>query len=318
MLLTQLFHIVLPKFFRSTALARQNISRITAGRGEEKMTKLNISILPLLLAVVTAAGCGKNGSPTKPTDPTPTPTPTPSGMTFAVLDQESGITVPSGTVTVNGMTTNIVNGLVTVNGFAGADATIAVPGHITRMTRLGDPEIRVMANIDESTMRAMLYGSWTSGRIKRPTSPCVLVPEGEVASDQSARNAVEQTANIMTNATGGNIPFSMSDNASGGCVIRIRVNGVMPAGAAAVFFLGTHSGDVFAGGVIEVRSIWGARSAVLLAHECGHAFGLDHNPGFGLMNAHEITITDFTPEEKRVMMFSASRRPGTKPLDDDR
>jgi hypothetical protein len=185
------------------------------------------------------------------------------------------------------------------------------------MTRLGDPEIRVMANIDESTMRAMLYGSWTSGRIKRPVGPCVLVPEGEVANDQAARVALEQIASVLTNATGGRIPFSMSDNPNGGCIIREKVNGAMPTGSARLASW-VYNGDVFVAGVIEVRNIFVARAIGGVAHECGHAFGLDHNPGTGLMSPSGAELNDFSSEEKRIMTFSASRRPGTKPLDDDR
>ena len=279
---------------------------------------------PLLLPAALLAGCGSG--PALPSGGTASPVPT----AIRVLSGDTGLAVAGARVTglAQAVTTDAGGG-GSLELAVGTPLTIEAADFFLRETVFrGETAFwlwPIRADAGEAFIQELVYNHLVSdGSLTRPVSGVFLELTPAVGDDASASAVQAQAAAQTQAATGGVIPFVVTDAAPAGAVaISVRVDPDDPflrdnPSYGAITRV-TFPGHRISGGSTTYRGLREAAALPLVAHEMGHALGLGHPSQRGLMSPASIAqFTDLTPAEAFAVRMMLLRLPGNRLPDNDR
>lgn len=262
-------------------------------------------MLSVLLAGAASYGCG-GSSPIAPP-------PVSSSITVRVVDgltnaPIAGVAVSAGDV--SGTTND--TGHVTLTGTGlNSGSTIFVSGangYRARRTLSCGRDVTLWPNrpgdVDDAITQALGYNS--SGRMDYPGSVSLL-PSAELLADDGVMATLRDAASHVMSVIEGKTAIAVGG--SGVMKYDIRINPAIPTTGQT-----TRSAT---GGVIEFRDMKSARMKSLAMHEIVWTLGAGApSPYPGLMSKN-ISGTDFTEQEKRVLLLRYTRPVGALFTGDD-
>jgi hypothetical protein len=285
----------------------------------------------LAASAILAAACGAPG----PASPS-------AGATLAkrafdtpyvtVVSGDDGLPVAGAQVWVAGTRwTTDGAGQVPVPVEATASVDVAAEGFLDRQTRLGHGPLTlwpIAPGRGGEYVREIIYRSSAGARATRSVADqplqrveagrVVLLPSHALTRDPAALSACRVAIDEINHATEDRVVFSLGGNTSGAAVFTVDINPQLP------WLAGTYKrlrGHVIVGGRIEFASRSGARDARFLAHELGHALGLQHSPSpadLMYFEARAGGARTFTPAERLTVRLLLQRRAGNHYPDNDR
>jgi hypothetical protein len=252
-----------------------------------------------------------------------------------ILTVVSGATeqpVPGAEVVVGGrrLSTDGAGAVALPAGATGAVDVLAA-GFLSRQTRLGPDRITlwpVGPGRGPDYVRAIIYQSSAAGGaaghgpdqpLQRVAAARVVVsPSRELLRDAAAMAAHRAAIAQLNDVTEGGVSFSLGGSVAGAAVFETRVDAALPWLAAAYKQL---SGSAIAGGRIAFCSLDTARQPRFVAHELGHALGLQHSASTGdlmYFEARSGGASAFSEAERLTVRLLLQRRPGNHFPDNDR
>jgi hypothetical protein len=299
---------------------------------------MRLRLLMLTVACASAAaGCGGNPVGPSPVDAPSAPRTT-SATTLRFVSGETGEPVAGAAIFLDGQRyTTDGAGQIRLDAPAVAGSlTVTAEPFLVRRTRASADTFSLWpktspTGLDESVTATLVYGCPSAGctgseaLLRVVDRRVYVVPAPDLRADGAATSALEEAAERITAATGGEVVFSVWPSPPAGAVtVTVLVDPADPdllsrdAGAVTKRYLGGRSSIVRS--VVVVRSLELARSTPLLLHELGHAFGLGHSPRRGdvMWNGPELYgARDFTPRERLSVGLMLQRAPGNRFPDDD-
>jgi hypothetical protein len=306
-----------------------------------------------LLALASLVAC-HGGSPTGPTPaaavPAPTPAATVPGPTSAasthvlhdvtIISGETQQPVAGARVLVDGTpyTTDDAGKIVLRAVSSGArDLDVSASGFLERRTLFRSSLFSLWPKVsptglDEEYSARLVYNcsEATCPSAGQPLARVLqahvfVVPSAEIRSDPAALATQEQAAALITVATGGEVTFTVADEAPPGALtvstwVDPRDPILLQLGAGGVTRRQIDSRAAITGATVALRSLELARRLPLVLHELGHTFGLGHSPRVGdlMWNGPEIyDLSDFSPRERLAVGLMLQRSPGNRFPDSD-
>jgi hypothetical protein len=208
---------------------------------------------------------------------------------------------------------------------------IVADGFLGRQTRLGPARLTlwpVGPGRGPDYVRAIIYLSSAAGGAaghgpdqplqRVAASRVVVMPSSELARDVEAMSAHRAAVAAINDATGGVVSFSLGGSRAGAAAFGTAVDAALPWLAAAYKDL---DGSAIVGGRLAFGSLAAARDARVVAHELGHALGLQHSAAAAdlmYFEARADGASSFTEAERLTIRLLLQRRPGNRYPDNDR
>jgi hypothetical protein len=280
-----------------------------------------------LIAVLLLPACGGGGGGSTGPNPVPAASPTPAAAASAVLtvtSASSGAPVGGAQVTAGGVTRSTNSaGQVTIDRIAVGDSVAIDSGadFLRRQSRFSTSALTlnlwpIAPGRDSTFVRELVY-SLTPEVMVRPVSGVYLVLSSEMQNDRAVRDFQVFSASLVNRASGGALPFVVSENPPPGSVVfNVSIDPGVPEGAAASTRYSLSASRV-TGGTIRYKTRDYALDVAVAPHEMGHAYGLGHPTQLGMMEATTYDFSDFTPAESFEMRLMPLRQPGNMFPDND-
>jgi hypothetical protein len=277
-----------------------------------------------LLAAL-AAACGRD----LPTTAAPTAG---DGRYLTIVSGDTGEPVAAAQVSVAGRTlTSDAEGRVALPSEAGGSVDVQAAGYLSRQTRLGSERITlwpIAPGRGPDYVRAIVYRSSAAGGVgglgaeqalqRVEAARVVVSPSRAIVRDVEAMAALRQAVAQINDATEGRVEFSLGGSPAGAAVFSVEVDTGLPWIAATYKRL---EGATIAGGRIVLGSLANARSSRFLAHELGHALGLQHSAApadLMFFEAREGGAVSFSGAERLTIRLLLQRHAGNHYPDNDR
>jgi hypothetical protein len=177
-------------------------------------------------------------------------------------------------------------------------------------------------------VRALLYTpAWLTRETAPPAATALVrivasrvsvVPSARLAGDEAARRAHLLGAAAVTEATGGTVTFVVEARPSSEVVVRTSLDASASADALTYREL---RGAAVVGGRTVFASLDAARDPGFLAHELGHALGLQHSTEPADVMYYRCggrASFAFSDKERRTIRLLLQRPPGNQFPDNDR
>ena len=242
-----------------------------------------------------------------------------------VVSGDTGDPVASAIISVNGRrTTTNGSGLAIVAAAGPAEIvsaeflprrTSTLGGVVTLWPRDGDyGEAYVRALVYQRGWQTRETATGPDGALRRIDPGTVaVVPEPRLWNDPAARAAHEQAAAGLTAATDGRVTFVVTNTPGSLRVVWSYLDGSLPAGDAITYR--DLRGDAITGARIRFGSADVARSPRFVAHELGHALGLEHSIVTTDVMYYAIDRglpAEFSGNERRTIRLLLQRVPGNR------
>jgi hypothetical protein len=214
---------------------------------------------------------------------------------------------------------------------AAGSVHIAAEGFLSRQTRLGQGRLTlwpVGPGRGPEYVRAIIYRSSAAGGAARrdvdqplqrvEAARVVVLPSRAIVGDAEAMAAHRLAIAEINGATEGRVAFSLGGSTAGAVLFAVDIDPRLAWLAATYKRLQGHA---IVGGHIAVASRSAARDARFLAHELGHALGLQHSAAptdLMYFEALEGGATSFTPAERVTIRLLLQRASGNHYPDNDR
>ena len=146
-----------------------------------------------------------------------------------------------------------------------------------------------------------------------------VVPDSGLWDDARARDAHERAVSLLNEATGGHVRFELRRSAASGVTFRAYLDGTATA-AGALTYRDLVRNEI-TGGRIVYASLGAARSERFVAHELGHALGLQHSlrpHDLMYFTAPQAAAAAFSEAERLSIRLLLQRRAGNRYPDNDR
>jgi hypothetical protein len=282
-------------------------------------------VASLCAAVV---GCGQPA----PNGPSALANRASDGRHLTVVSGATGLPVSGAEVALDGRRwTTDEAGQVSLEAAASGGVDVAAEGFLSRQTRLGADRLTLWPigpGRGADYVRAIIYRSSAAGGsaghgaeqpLQRVAAARVaVVPSRAILRDAAAMAACRHAIEEINEATEGHVVFGLGASPFGAAVFGVDVDPSLPWLAATYKRL---EGQTIVGGRIALSSLSAARSARFLAHELGHALGLQHSAApsdLMFFEARAGGATSFTDAERLTIRLLLQRRPGNHYPDNDR
>jgi Matrixin len=274
-----------------------------------------------LLAASTLAGCGGRG------DSGLSPSLAPRSV--QLLSGDDGAPVAGASVRI-GTRTAVADaqGRITVEAWDAEALDVEAAGFLPRQTSLGQADRFTLwpvgPSYPEAYVRRLLYTA--AGRsaqdqpLRRPVASSVsVVLSDELQRDAEASSAHRRAAGLLTEATAGAVRFDVELTPRREVVFQASLDA--SGGSEGALTYRTLKGDAIVGGRITFSHPRYARDVRFVAHELGHALGLQHS-----LDARDMMYSPcgadcaeaFSDRERLTIRLLLQRRPGNTYPDRDR
>ena len=271
------------------------------------------------LLALTLAGCGRwTGSAVSPTQ---------ASRSVQLLSGDDGAPVAGARVRLGErIAVADAQGRLMVEVWDGESINVEAEGFLLRQTSLGRTDRFTLWPVGpdyrEDYVRRLLYTSagWSASDqpLRRVTASAVsVVLSDELQRDAQASSAHRQAAALLSGATAGAVRFEV-EPARREVVFQ---SGLDPAGAEGALTYRSLKGDAIVGGRITFSHLRYARDVRFVAHEMGHALGLQHSldPRDMMHSPCGPGCADsFSDRERLTIRLLLQRPPGNTYPDRDR
>jgi hypothetical protein len=287
-------------------------------------------ILGVLWCGLLVLACRGEGPASASTEP---------GRSITVIAGDTGEPVAGANVRLNGGSyVSATSGRVVLEGAAPFAHRVSVdsPGFLVRETvsRGGGEAIALWplrGSYSEVYVRTLLYKPSDSTRAEPsplPDEPLMrivagrvsVVPSVEILEDEAALAAHHSAIAAINAATGGRVVFTLDAHPTASVVFRMIIDRESRDGAFTYRTL--RDGAIVGGKVVfsQREGFHPARDVRYIAHELGHALGLQHSivrTDMMYFTTHEASPETFTADEQLTIRLLLQRAPGNQYPDRD-
>ncbi len=258
-----------------------------------------------------------------------------AGIPLLLVSGEDEQPVPGASVVIGGRRYfSGADGRVDLDPILDGDVDVAATNFLVRETAL--PSGRTLTlwptspGYPEDYIRHLLYKDAAGTRaepslsvdapLRRVMAAVVqVVPDSGLWDDAPARTAHERAIGVLNEATGGHVRFELRRSAASGVVFRASVDGAATA-AGALTYRDLLRNEITSGRIVYAN-LAAARSERFVAHELGHALGLQHSirpRDLMYFSAPQAAAASFSEQERLSIRLLLQRRAGNRYPDNDR